>query len=75
MTAIHLYVENVDPLVKLFHARSFHQQFLNVVGNWDALDLDTETLLFAIYFAVIVSLSNEDCLDRLKGSKVELLER
>ena len=71
----HVYEENVDPLIKLIHLRSFHQGLLAAVEDLWTVQVETEALLFAIYFAAIVSLSNDDCKEKFKDSKSLLLKR
>jgi hypothetical protein len=74
-TLLNIYAENVDPLVKVFHLRSFQHQLLGNAVNPAAMPLDTETLLFAMCFAGVVSLSDAECSDKLESSKQTLLER
>jgi hypothetical protein len=71
----HTYSENVDPLYKIFHAPSFERQLLRGVQDLQAVNADVETLLFAVYFAGIVSLTNEDCLDKFNEARIVLLKR
>jgi hypothetical protein len=71
----HIYSENVDPLYKIFHAPSFERELLRGVQDLRAMNADVETLLFAVYFAGIVSLTNEDCLDKFDETKLVLLKR
>jgi hypothetical protein len=71
----HTYLEDVDPLYKIFHAPSFEKKLLHGVQDLQALNGDVETLLFAVYFAGIVSLTNDDCLDKFNEAKLVLLKR
>jgi hypothetical protein len=71
----HAYLENVDPLYKLFHAPSCQVELLRVVQNLQAINADVETLLFAVYFAAIGSLTYEDCMHKFKEEKLVLLKR
>jgi hypothetical protein len=70
-----LYVENVDPLYKLFHAPSFHKDVLHAAQDITLIDAGIETLLFSVYYAAVVSLKNEECLIALKGPREHLLHR
>jgi hypothetical protein len=74
-TLWHLFVENVDPLLKIFHAPSFNRQILHVVQDLDSMDAGAETLLFSVFHAAIISITDEECLQVLKEPRVELLER
>ncbi|KAF2431990.1 hypothetical protein EJ08DRAFT_158710 [Tothia fuscella] len=71
----HIYMKNVDSLYKIFHAPSFEKQLFRGVQNLQTIDADVETLLFAVYFAAITSVTNEDCQDRFSESKIVLLKR
>jgi hypothetical protein len=72
----HVYVENIDPLLKIFHAPSFHKQLLQAVQDLGIIDNEVETLLFAVYYAATVSLLRvEECSEELKESRRRLLER
>jgi hypothetical protein len=71
----HAYLENVDPLYKIFHAPSCQVELLRVVQNLQAINADVETLLFAVYFAAIGSLTYEDCMHKFKEEKLVLLKR
>lgn len=71
-----MYTENVDPLYKIFHAPSFRKELLNVaVHDLQEIDGDIETLLFAVYFAATVTLTNEEWMDKFKERKIVLLKR
>lgn len=70
-----IYAENVDPLIKLIHLRSFHQQLITAAEDLTAIDLDTETLLFAVYFAATTILGDAACVEKFKSTKIDLLKR
>ncbi|KIV99438.1 uncharacterized protein PV09_08869 [Verruconis gallopava] len=70
-----LYLDNVDPLLKVVHAPSFQKQLLQAVQNMDSLEAEVEILLFSIYFSAMISIPTEDCLSMFKESRVTLLER
>jgi hypothetical protein len=71
----HIFSDNVDPLLKLIHLPSFHHQVLSAIEDVLAMDIGTETLLFAIYFSACVSISNTECVQRFKMEKIEALQR
>lgn len=56
-----IFKENVDPVVKMFHVPSKERVFDQASQNLDHLNKSTEALLFAIYLAVVTSLSNDQC--------------
>ncbi|RMJ29048.1 Transcription factor [Aspergillus sp. HF37] len=57
--------ENVAPLVRIFHMPSMIQMFWTSIAALDSLDKNTEALMFAIYYAAIISLSPEQCESQL----------
>lgn len=71
-----VYTENVDPLYKIFHVPSFHKQLLKAVQeDLQDMDADAETLLFAVYFAATVSLTEEECLEKFNEKRILSLKR
>ncbi len=56
-----LYMENVEPLVKILHIPSMCNVITNACSNLDNLPKGTEALMFAIYLAVVTSLTPGDC--------------
>ncbi len=56
-----LYMENVEPLVKIFHIPSMCNVMTSACSNLDNLPKGTEALMFAIYLSVATSLSPGDC--------------
>lgn len=55
----HTFLENVQPLVKILHTQTMDRTVKEVQHNLDSLSPSTEALMFAIYFATITSM-NED---------------
>jgi hypothetical protein len=70
-----IFTENIDPLFKLFHAASLQKKILDAVQNLYAVDPKIECLIFSIYFAAVVSITPEECLEKLKEPKLTLLHR
>ncbi|GAB1217486.1 hypothetical protein ATERTT37_006725 [Aspergillus terreus] len=56
-----IFQTNVAPVVKIFHMPTLKQLFWNAVASLDALDCNTEALLFAIYYAAIISIDQNQC--------------
>jgi hypothetical protein len=71
----HVFVENVDPLFKIFHAPSLQKQILSAAQDIDSIDGDLETLLFAVYFAATVVQDDAECVSKYKQPKMDLLQR
>lgn len=55
------YLDNINPLVKLFHAPTVQQMISEANGNLEEIPRNTEALLFAIYCIVVESLSDGEC--------------
>jgi hypothetical protein len=70
-----LYLDNVNPLVKLFHAPTVQQMISNAAGNLDDLPRNLEALMFGIYCVSAVSLTEDQCLSILGCPKVSALQR
>ncbi|KAJ8106542.1 hypothetical protein OPT61_g9463 [Boeremia exigua] len=63
------YLENINPLIKLFHAPTVQQMLSQANGNLDELPRREEALLFAIYCIAVESLSDAECIAILGDSK------
>ena len=72
---LEIFKENVAPLVRIFHMPSMIQVFWNSIASLDSLDKDTETLLFTIYYAAIISLTPEQCQAQLGESRPTALAK
>jgi hypothetical protein len=55
------YLDNINPLIKVFHAPTVQQTITEAVSNIDKVPCNAEALLFAIYCVSIESLSDEEC--------------
>jgi hypothetical protein len=69
------FLDNVNPLVKLFHAPTVQQSILEASGNLDNVAASTEALMFAIYLCAVTSLRNDDCERIMGASRHALLVR
>ncbi|KAF7856989.1 hypothetical protein EAF04_009749 [Stromatinia cepivora] len=54
------FLENVMPLVKLLHVPTMGKIIKEVQHNLDTISKSTEALMFSIYFATIISMSDEE---------------
>ncbi|KAK8177999.1 fungal-specific transcription factor domain-containing protein [Phyllosticta citrichinensis] len=68
------YLDNVNPLVKLLHTPTVQRQVLKAVSNLEAIDAETELLMFSIYLMAVVSMPSEEC-QALGESKQQLLTK
>ena len=70
-----LYIENVDAVYKFLHKPSIEKIIRMVSYSETALSPSNEALLFAIYFAVITSMSVEKVQTTFQDNKDRLLSR
>ena len=55
-----IYVDNVDPFVKVLHVPTMTKAVQEAMGNFANMDLHMEVLMFSISLAAIRSLSDDD---------------
>lgn len=70
-----VYLQNVDPLIKILHAPSIRNcmQKDGPYLNYQPGNAAVEALIFAIYHAAIVSLSQSECLNQLGQDRSALI--
>jgi hypothetical protein len=68
-----LYLENCEILLRLFHAPTTSKIVDQAQADFNSLSRSHELVMFAIYFATITSLTQEDVLRELGGDKSILL--
>lgn len=73
----HYYQKNVDPMVKILHTPSLRKLVMSASTNKDAIPSGNyvEALLFAMYYAAITSLTQEECLQNFHDGRNSLLAR
>ncbi|CAO2654056.1 Nn.00g107890.m01.CDS01 [Neocucurbitaria sp. VM-36] len=69
------YLDNINPLVKIFHAPTVQQLISNATGDLDDVPRNVEALLFAIYCITTESLSDGECIAILGQSKSAASQR
>ncbi|RTE73275.1 hypothetical protein BHE90_012301 [Fusarium euwallaceae] len=69
------FVENVNPLVKLFHIPTLSKTIRSIQGRVRSLDPPEEALIFAIYFAAVGSMALEEVRDLLGREKETLINQ
>jgi Fungal specific transcription factor domain len=57
-----IFVENVNPLVKILHVPTFQQRIFEVSWNIPSISKPTQAIMFAVYTLAIGSLSPAECL-------------
>jgi hypothetical protein len=70
-----IYQENVEPLLKAVHVPTMEKVFRDARTRFDQLSAGHQALIWAIYYAAVVSLDPEDVLSKLGQSKDEALAR
>ncbi|KAI9740689.1 MAG: hypothetical protein M1818_004653 [Claussenomyces sp. TS43310] len=67
------FLDNVNPLVKLFHAPTVHQSILEATTDLSKISRDTEALMFSIYLSSVTSLTDDECRNIMGESRSVLL--
>ncbi|TKA57841.1 hypothetical protein B0A49_11751, partial [Cryomyces minteri] len=70
-----VFIDNVDPLVKVLHIPSATPTILTADPYLSSLPKGLEALMFAIYYAAVTSLTPVDCLAKFHDEKSVLLIR
>ena len=70
-----IYLDNVDPLLKVTHTPSLQGRIIEAAGNVTKLNPTLEALMFSIYSMAILSLNLEDCQTMFHSSKEDMLKR
>jgi hypothetical protein len=68
-----LYLDNVNPLLKVTHTPSLQGQIIEAAGNILNIKPELEALMFSIYCTAISSLSEDDCRIMFASPKSDLL--
>ncbi|KAF4950559.1 hypothetical protein FGADI_8118 [Fusarium gaditjirri] len=69
VTLLDIFIENVLPLVHIFHMPTTEQWFWDSIVSLDTLDRNAEALLFAIYYSAVISMDDSQCLGVLGESR------
>lgn len=69
------YLDNVNPITKLFHSPTTQQQVLNAASDLEKITPNVEALMFGIYTMGIVSLDEDECTTTFGEEKNVLLSR
>ncbi|KAK9423960.1 hypothetical protein SUNI508_13894 [Seiridium unicorne] len=70
-----VYIMNVDPILKVVHIPSTNEDIRNIVRDPTRVVPETEALLFAIYYAAIISMEVHDVSMDFGVEKSHLLEK
>lgn len=69
-----VYLDNINPLIKVFHAPSVQQIISNASGNLEEIPKSVECLMFGIYCTAVESLGNIDCIS-IMGEPKEVVSK
>ncbi|QVM09273.1 hypothetical protein D8B26_003937 [Coccidioides posadasii str. Silveira] len=69
------YLENVAPVVPIFHRPTLKTMLRNAVSNLDSVNKNTEALLLTVYYTTIASMTPEQCLSQLGEDRDAALNR
>jgi hypothetical protein len=56
-----IYLDNVNPLLKVTHAPTLQSRIIDAVGDLSNISAPLEALLFGIYCVAVLSISDEQC--------------
>ncbi|KAG9986005.1 hypothetical protein KCU98_g4325, partial [Aureobasidium melanogenum] len=70
-----VYLDNVDPLLKVTHTPTLQVRLINATGNLSSVDPKLEALMFGVYCVAIMSLTDMECLDMVASERDGLLQR
>lgn len=70
-----VYLENVDPLLKVTHTPTLQVRLIDATGNLGNVEPKLEALMFGIYCVAVMSLTDMECLDMFAAGRDGLLLR
>ena len=70
-----IFIENIDPLTKVVHVPTLRPAIQKAASNTETIPRSFEALMFAIYSASVMSLSDDECRQRLCEPRKTLLSR
>ncbi|KFY49829.1 hypothetical protein V495_00440 [Pseudogymnoascus sp. VKM F-4514 (FW-929)] len=69
------YLERVEPVLKVFHAPTVQKQVMDFIRGRGFVDRPTTCLIFAIYYASVITMTVEECQTGFNKGKHEVLKR
>lgn len=70
-----VYSDNINPLVKVSHAPTLQASILDAAVDPKGISHELEALMFGIYCAALITLSEDECRATLGESKAKLLSK
>ena len=68
-----VYLDNVNPLLKVTHTPTLQRRVVEAVGNLSGLKSGMEALMFGIYCMAVMSLTEQECRTMFSSGRNELL--
>lgn len=59
----HIYVDNVDPFMKILHVPTMTKVIRELRGSYESLDSSMQALVLAVSFAAVMSLESDEVRD------------
>lgn len=75
VTLWQLYLERVDPFIKLFHTPTTQKIFMGALANTESSTLNELCLVYAISYAAVMSMSPAECDSEFRDTKDVMLAR
>ncbi|KAI0466407.1 fungal-specific transcription factor domain-containing protein [Xylaria cf. heliscus] len=75
MRLFQVFNDNVLPVVRIFHSPTLIRLFWSAVVSPDSIDKETEALLFAIYYAAVISIDPNQCVNIIGTQRSVIVER
>jgi hypothetical protein len=69
------YVENFDPLTKIFHVPTLRPAVEKAIGSAKTIPKNFEALMFAIFAAAVLTLKDKDCQEQFGETRRSMLSR
>ncbi|KAL8764102.1 MAG: hypothetical protein Q9184_000244 [Pyrenodesmia sp. 2 TL-2023] len=70
-----VYKESVDPLVKILHRPSTEKKLSDAAQDLDHISKPLECMMFSIYYAAVISLSDEECMNKTGMERESALKK
>lgn len=70
-----VYTANVDPLLKVTHVPTTQASIVDFIGNPHSTKPETQALIFAIYSMAVLSLDNDECVEKFSEMRSILLPK
>jgi len=69
------YIDNVEPLLKVIHVLTLQNQIINAMADTARIPRPLEALMFAIYYAAVTSMTDDEVRGYFDEDKTVLLSK